>query len=52
MIRIAIVEDDTAARTAMRAHLDRFAAEAGRTFEVKEFSDAGMQKRIVWLTVL
>ncbi len=40
MIRIAIVEDDTAARTAMRAHLDRFAAETGRTFEVKEFSDA------------
>lgn len=39
MIRIAIVEDETAYAQTLRAYLDRYAAESGRQFAVTVYTD-------------
>lgn len=39
MIRIAIVEDETAYAQTLRAYLDRYATESGRQFAVTVYTD-------------
>ena len=39
MIRIALVEDDSASRRELQQYLDRYAADAGVKFHISTFTD-------------